>query len=1059
MSDPIGQTFGSYLLESLIGAGPNGRVYRARQVRLNRPAAVKILAAHLTQLPDFSRRFNTATQRAAALRNAQIADIEDFGEQAGLGYIAMELYEEGSLRSFLQQRVRQRDPWELAPVLELVRQAADGLAAAHQNGLIHGHLKPENILLQKRGPTSDPRARIGDVGLLELAGTTPITSFAYTTPEQARGEAPTVQSDIYALGIVLYEVTTGYVPFAVKTPEEAAAKHGGAQPVPPRMVRAQLPAELEALILRCLAKKPEQRFGSAQELAQALGTVMPAAAPGQTALLSGLPTQVLAQPPQQATQAMPPIDQSQQPTVRAPALSPAQQPTVMATNLPQVELIDAQGNVQRSLDLTGAGLTLGRAAENALVLENEQISRFHVRVDWNGKQATISDLGSANGTLLDGVRVPANVPVPWGWNQRAQVGPFTLRVVPPPGFAPPTADPLLAGLLGGTAVRPPAATPSAATQAFNLGSSGASLSLILDQEQLTLTPGQRAVLNVTIINNGAAPDTITLSVEGAPGMWIGVPQQAAQVAAGGRTLLTVAIGVPREAESLAGDYPIIVRARSSASPGESVTSRGRWTVLPFVGSSVTITPRRANGRRDASYQVTVRNDGNQAETFLLTADDDSQELRYSFSDESVTLEPGQAETVGLLVTGPGRMFGGSDTFAFRVGAQAGNERPATANAQFVSEAAIAPAILIGLIALAAVTVLFFVLNNVGGGGIAGIATTTAAATATSTQTATPTAAPGAPVVNQFAIDPAKIAPNQAANILWNVSGATSVDINVLGTGLPPQGSTQHVFDKTSDIVMKVNWSGGSFERRIQAIVATPVPPSATALPPTTLPSVTALPSTAIPPSATPIPPSATPIPPSATPVPPSATPVPPSATPVPPTPTSVPAATNAPAPPAQAINLTNAAQTATWANNTNPKVAFGKPGSGAAGGGWAETQIGAQVEGGQIVVGPLYTIPITSTGGFIAGTYQIATIGKDQKFLADIALPNNAKDTTIKAQVSFNGTVIFEVQKSADGKVLPISVDLANLVGTSGTLTLRAENVTNPGGVGLYWLKPRVDTR
>lgn len=1057
MSDPIGQTFGSYMLESLIGAGPNGRVYRARQVRLNRGAAVKILASRLSNAPDFARRFSAAMQRTATLRSPNIAEVEDFGEQHGLGYIAMEIYDGGSLRSFLQQRVRQRDPWQLAPVLDLVRQAADGVAAAHQVGLIHGHLKPENILLQRRGQATadDFRARVGDFGLLEIAQRAPITTLAYTTPEQSHNEPPTSQSDIYALGVVLYEVATGYVPFAVKTPEEAAAKHGGAQPVPPRIVRAELPIELEQIILRCLAKRPEQRFGSMQELSQALGNLPANQSPGQTVLLAGLPTQVLNQPPPQLTQAMP-SDPTQQPTVRVPAIGPEQQPTVLMPNLPKVELIDAQGNVQRALDLTGAGLTFGRAQENALVLEHEQISRMHARVDWNGRQATISDLGSANGTLIDGVRLPPNVPVPWGWTQRAQVGPFTLRVVPPPGVAmqpaaQPTTDPLLLGLLGGMTTPPVPAAASAPTEAFSVGSGAKGL--LLDREQITLTPGQREVLGVTITNSGSGPDTVTISVEGAPGMWIGVPQQAVQVPAGGRVPMAITISVPREAESLAGDYPIIIRARSSANPGESATTRGRWTVLPFVASSVTITPRRATGRRDASYQVTVRNDGNQAETFLLTADDDTQELRYSFSDESVTLDPGQAETVGLLVAGPGRMIGGADAFTFRVGAQAGNERPANATAQFVSEAAVAPAVPIALAALAAIVALFFYFNN-NQGAVAGIPTTTSLTTTIPTETAlptaTPTAVPGAPIVNQFAVDPSSVAPNQAVTILWNVSGATSVDINVLGTGLPPQGSQQRIVDKTTDIVMKVSWSGGAFERRIQAIVATPIPPTATPLPPSATP---------VPPSATPLPPTFTPLPPSATPIPPSATPVPPSATLVPPPPTNPPVATNTPLPAAQAIDFGSSAQDASWSNSASTKVPFGKPATGAENGGWSEIQNAAQLENGRPFFRPLFTIPISGTGGFVAGTYPVAAIGQGQKFLADISMPNNTKDTTLKAQVLYNGTIVFEVQKAADGKVLPISVEMANFVGTSGTLTLRVENVTSPGNVGLYWVKPRLDTR
>lgn len=1051
MTEPIGQTLGSYALESLIGSGPNGRVYRARQIRLNRAAAVKLLDARFVATPDFSRRFTSTLQRVAAQRHANIVDIEDFNEQGGQAYIAIEQYDEGSLRTFMQRRQRERDPWQLSEVLDIVRQAVDGVQAAHEQGFIHGHIKPENILLQRRGanPQDQFRARLADLGLVEIANGAAIATATYLTPEQARGLAPTPQSDIYALGVLLYEVSTGFVPFAVRTAEEAVDKHLRAQPVPPRMVRKQLPAELETIILTCLAKRPEQRFASVADLSRALGDVIRSTSPASTVLLADLPTQSIPQQPG-VTQRLPivpavaavvpvPIDPSQQPTVRT-AIDPDQQPTVRATNGPKLQLIDANGAVLHSVDLTGNGLTIGRLPANDMALEDEQVSRYQARVDWNGQQATLTDLGSANGTLLNGARIAANAATPWGWNQRVQIGPFALQLAPPLGVQPrataqPALDPMLAGLLSAT----PSAPPAGATQAFG----GARLGILLEQEQAVLTPGQRATLGLTLTNNSPTADTFTVSVEGAPGLWVGVPQQAVQLPAGGRAPLSLQISVPRESDSLAGDYPVVIRARSGTNPSESATARGRWTVLPFSACSLSISPRRASGRSTALYQVTVRNDGNAAETFLLQADDDAQALRYSFSEESVLLDPGQAATIGLEVSAPQRMLGTGDPLPFQVRAQAGNERPQSATAQFVQTAAIPTAIPIVVFVLIGLGLLFYLLNGNRQPAIVGLGTATPASETTALPTAlptlTPTAEPGAPVISQFAIDPASVQPGQQVTISWNVTGADSVDINVLGN-VAAQGQQTRVVNETTDIVLTARGGGKETRQVRQVVIATPLPATATPLPS----------ETTIPASATPVPATATPAPPSATPEPPSATPLPATATPAP-NPTV--------APPAPPIDLIDAAKAATWSNPANDNVGFGKPAQDAENGGWAESQRVAQLENGRPYFGPLYTIPLSDTGGFVAGAYPVTTIGQGQKFLAEVGFPNNTKDTTIKIQVLFNNQVIFEIEKQADGIVLPISADLAPFVGTGGTLTLRAENVTNPKNVGMYWNKPRVDTR
>ena len=287
MSTLVGQTIGSYRIEALLGSGGMGEVYRATHLRLNRPAAIKIMHAHLAADPTFQARFLREAQAAAALTHPHIVEVFDIGEQEGRLYLVMELIPDGSLRTLLQRRAAGQG-WSLALGVELVRQAAEGLAYAHAQGMVHRDVKPDNLLLLRlRGP--DPTAeeyqlKISDFGLAKLAegsGGNELTvtgivlgTPAYMSPEQCQGAALDGRSDLYSLGVVLYEVATGHLPFQAKTLSEAVFKHVSTPPPLARQVRADLPVALDQVILRCLAKRSEERYSSGIELAQALEAVL-----------------------------------------------------------------------------------------------------------------------------------------------------------------------------------------------------------------------------------------------------------------------------------------------------------------------------------------------------------------------------------------------------------------------------------------------------------------------------------------------------------------------------------------------------------------------------------------------------------------------------------------------------------------------------------------------------------------------------------------------------------------------------------------------------------------
>ncbi|NWF80601.1 MAG: Stk1 family PASTA domain-containing Ser/Thr kinase [Chloroflexi bacterium] len=259
---------GRYELERKIGEGGMARIYAGRDLRLNRRVAVKIPHSHYLSDPEFLSRFRHEAQAAAMLTHPNIVDVYDVGQDGDIHYIVMEFVAGTDLKTIINREA----PLPVARAVDLATQIAHGLHAAHKAGLVHRDIKPQNVIV-----TSDGRAHISDFGVAKSHLSTALTETGvafgtvdYLSPEQAQGRPATPQSDLYALGVVLYEMLTGRLPFSGDSAVAVAMKHVTEPPTPPRQINPQIPAGLEALVLRALAKDPAQRPASALEFATAL---------------------------------------------------------------------------------------------------------------------------------------------------------------------------------------------------------------------------------------------------------------------------------------------------------------------------------------------------------------------------------------------------------------------------------------------------------------------------------------------------------------------------------------------------------------------------------------------------------------------------------------------------------------------------------------------------------------------------------------------------------------------------------------------------------------------
>ncbi len=260
-----------YQLQDPIGRGGMATIYRGRDMRMERIVAIKVLREVYSTDPKFVTRFQREAKAASALQHPNIVQVYDYGQSDGSYFIVMELIEGADLRRYL----RSRGVLAIDRAIIIAHDVALGLGAAHRRGIVHRDVKPQNVLVGRDGSI-----KLTDFGIAsvykdinaERLTTTGMTlgTVQYYAPEQAQGEIVSPAADVYALGIVMYEMLTGRTPFDGDTPVAVAMQHIQDAPIPPTQYNPNIPQVLEDIIMRCLEKVPEMRFRDGSTLARAL---------------------------------------------------------------------------------------------------------------------------------------------------------------------------------------------------------------------------------------------------------------------------------------------------------------------------------------------------------------------------------------------------------------------------------------------------------------------------------------------------------------------------------------------------------------------------------------------------------------------------------------------------------------------------------------------------------------------------------------------------------------------------------------------------------------------
>lgn len=421
------QTLEHYRLEDLIGQGGMGSVYRAVDLNLARPIAVKVMHEDLASQPDFQERFQAEAQAAARLEHPSIVRIYHYGHDQELQYIVMELIPGLSLGTYIKQLAASNQVIRLDETLLLTTQVAEALGYAHRKGVIHQDIKPDNILVkeldQAERPDEPPlRSVVTDFGLARLkrgdfvlSDGQVVGTLDYMSPEQLLGQPVDGRSDIYSLGVVLFQLATGQLPYQIETLADAVQSHVHEQPPDPHELHPDVPDSLGQVILKAMAKQSQDRYETGDEMALALRQVAEEVTNSDRIITGGL-------------------DQS---SVASMVVALDQNPNLADTSrwIGDDQALPPSYDVLRVVreeeepewyGLQKRSFTLGRSEGNDIVLVGSNVSRWHARLEYINDSWHIIDAGSTNGTYLDKTMLEPEKAYPWRWGQVAHIGPFDL---------------------------------------------------------------------------------------------------------------------------------------------------------------------------------------------------------------------------------------------------------------------------------------------------------------------------------------------------------------------------------------------------------------------------------------------------------------------------------------------------------------------------------------------------------------------------------------------------------------------------------------------------------
>ena len=679
MSNLVGQQIEQYQIQKLLGEGGMGSVYQAYDLNLARSVALKVTHPQLARQPQFQQRFMQEARAAARLKHPSIVDIYHFGTHQGMLYMVMEFVEGASLGGYIKQLQKASQVIELKETLFILAQVAESLGYAHRQGVVHRDIKPDNVLLRRlEVPEQEGqppiRAKVTDFGLaklleggLQTATGTFMGTLPYMSPEQCLGQDLDGRSDLYSLGVMLFQMATGRLPFDIRTPTEAVMKHMKEVPPTPRSINPGLPLKVERIIERSLAKRPEDRYATGGEFAQAMRGVMADLTPQDVTQFA---------PPGTVLSLLTQLDSGG----GAVAIPSRMGADMTAPPGSEQLIISRSGQEPRSYPLDRPSLTIGRTQDNDIVLNVSGVSRNHAKIEKAGNGFQVTDLNSTNGSFIDDQKLLPGVAEPWEPGRQLRIGSYFLTWRRASGAPARSAGAVSPGQLSQRQA-PVAEAPTyaagagsqgtyAATQpggpgspvpvgATQMHSRSGQLSLTINPTNLKIEPGGRTMMQVDVLNTGATVDHFAINVHGLPAEWYTEPSTPLNLMPGSSSVVNITFHPPRQMATRAGDYDYQIVARSQSRPTESASVSGRLAVGSFNEFRSDMRPTTV--KSGGSTRILVQNTGNAAMSYSVIARDPSETIQFEGNNKRLEIQPGERKTVDIRVTADSRPFIGSSS--------------------------------------------------------------------------------------------------------------------------------------------------------------------------------------------------------------------------------------------------------------------------------------------------------------------------------------------------------------------------------------------------------------
>lgn len=601
MNDLTGKQIDVYTIELTVGTGSTGTVYRARDEQSQINVALKLISTGLVNNPEFHKYILNNAPRLKQLKHQTIAQLYEVGETQEQLYLATEWVQGESLGQFWQHQPL----WSLKMAGRLIENVAGGLAFAHRQGVVHGGLQPNNILLKPYGGDLPWQPVLTDFMLSGfLPGEPPDSLLPYLSPEQCEGRKANGRSDIYAVGIILYQLATGKLPHAPHTTADVLS----AGPLPaPRTLRPDMPASLDSIIRKATARKPGERYRSMEEFLLTLRREVPRLpddTPGQNPVSPPPSPQPAIPPPPPAPAAPPPLPE--------PAIS----------SDADFLIISHANEPDQTFSLEKWLITIGQIAGNDLILKGDGVAGKHARLERSDTGWNIVDMGSLNGTFLNGSPLLPDVPEPWKPGQVVRIGSYQLQWQS--GIAAEAAAPKY--------TPPPAVEPPAPAKER--------LYINLKPAQLQAVPGSPASATLEVDNQTNRRVTMTLESSGIPAGWAAMETSPFTLGPRQRITVPIALQPPRKAQATTGPHPFQISVRPENSVVETAVCQGQLTILPFTQFFVEIRPSTL--QHGQTGELIFHNEGNRPGQYALKPSDVANALAFDLSPTTPEVPPGES---------------------------------------------------------------------------------------------------------------------------------------------------------------------------------------------------------------------------------------------------------------------------------------------------------------------------------------------------------------------------------------------------------------------------------